>query len=80
MNIPKKILLLPGSGTDKMKRYIHRDDDIIEGQTLEELFEIAMQIAKSGDVVLLSPGATSFGLFQNEFHRGDIFNQLVKNL
>jgi len=79
MKIPKKILLLPGDGTEKMKKIINRDD-IIEGKSLEELFSIALTYAKSGDVVLLSPGATSFGLFQNEFHRGDIFNELVRNL
>ena len=30
--------------------------------------------------VVFSPGATSFGLFQNEFHRGDSFKKLVKNI
>lgn len=30
--------------------------------------------------VVFSPGATSFGLFQNEFHRGDNFKKLVKNI
>lgn len=30
--------------------------------------------------VVFSPGATSFGLFQNEFHRGDSFKNLVKTL
>ncbi len=30
--------------------------------------------------VVFSPGAASFGLFQNEFHRGDSFKQLVKSI
>lgn len=30
--------------------------------------------------VVFSPGATSFGMFQNEFHRGDSFRELVKNI
>lgn len=30
--------------------------------------------------VVFSPGAASFGLFQNEFHRGDSFKNLVKTL
>jgi UDP-N-acetylmuramoylalanine--D-glutamate ligase len=30
--------------------------------------------------VLLSPGATSFGLFQNEFDRGEQFRKTVQAL
>lgn len=34
--------------------------------------------AKKGDIVLLSPGCASFGLFKNEFDRGDQFNAHAK--
>jgi UDP-N-acetylmuramoylalanine--D-glutamate ligase len=37
----------------------------------------AQQAAESGDVVLLSPGCASFGMFHNEFHRGDEFRRIV---
>jgi UDP-N-acetylmuramoylalanine--D-glutamate ligase len=30
--------------------------------------------------VLLSPGCASFGMFQNEFHRGDEFKRIVNEL
>ena len=30
--------------------------------------------------ILFSPGATSFAMFNNEFHRGDEFNRIVKNM
>lgn len=79
MKLPKKILLLSGDGTNKMKEYIHRED-VIESNSLEVLFNNAINLAIQGDIILLSPGCTSFGLFQNEFHRGDVFNELVKNL
>jgi UDP-N-acetylmuramoylalanine--D-glutamate ligase len=32
------------------------------------------------DVVLLSPGCASFGLFDNEFDRGNQFREIIKNL
>jgi UDP-N-acetylmuramoylalanine-D-glutamate ligase len=34
--------------------------------------------AEPGDVVLLSPGCASFGLFKNEFHRGERFRAVVE--
>ena len=47
---------------------------------MQEAVEKAGRIAKRGDVVILSPGATSFNLFKNEFDRGDQFVQAVKSL
>ena len=42
--------------------------------------ELASQSAEPGEVVLLSPGATSFGLFKNEFDRGEQFRKCVNEL
>ncbi|MCK4799008.1 MAG: UDP-N-acetylmuramoyl-L-alanine--D-glutamate ligase, partial [Spirochaetes bacterium] len=78
-SVPKKILLLTGDGTEKMKKYIERED-IIESDSLVYLLQKAVEIAKKNDVILLSPGCASFGLFQNEFHRGEVFNKFVKAL
>jgi UDP-N-acetylmuramoylalanine--D-glutamate ligase len=78
-HIPKKIFLLQGEGTEKMKKFIDRTD-IIENNSLENLLRQALNSAVNGDVILLSPGCTSFGLFQNEFHRGDVFNKFVNEL
>jgi UDP-N-acetylmuramoylalanine--D-glutamate ligase len=36
--------------------------------------------AKEEDVILFSPGATSFNLFQNEFDRGRKFNEAVEKV
>lgn len=40
----------------------------------------AQKEARPGDVVLLSPGCASFGMFKNEFHRGDLFREYVRTL
>jgi UDP-N-acetylmuramoylalanine--D-glutamate ligase len=40
----------------------------------------ARELAAPGDVELLSPGCASFGMFSNEFHRGDEFRRIVNGL
>ena len=42
---------------------------------MEEAFAAALAAAKQGDIILLSPGATSFGIFKNEYDRGDQFRE-----
>jgi UDP-N-acetylmuramoylalanine--D-glutamate ligase len=49
-------------------------------ETIEKALELANISAERGDVILLSPGAASFGLFSNEFDRGDKFREAVKRL
>jgi UDP-N-acetylmuramoylalanine--D-glutamate ligase len=49
-------------------------------KSLAHALEEARESAAPGDVVLLSPGFTSFGLFLNEFDRGNQFRDLVQGL
>ncbi len=48
--------------------------------TLEEAVEMAARLARPGDVVLLSPGGTSFDAFRDFAERGDRFKELVRQL
>ncbi len=75
----KAVVLLEGSATDKVggvlgDRVAGRFDD------LRMAVEAARERAAPGDVVLLSPGCASFGMFRNEFDRGDQFNAIVRSL
>jgi len=45
--------------------------------SMKEVVKIAQSNAKNGDIILLSPAAASFGVFQNEFDRGEQFCYLV---
>ena len=48
--------------------------------SLEEAVQRARGHARSGDVVLFSPGTSSFDMFRNYADRGDQFRNLVKSL
>ncbi len=54
--------------------------DIQETQSVHELVRLALQAAKAGDVVLLSPACASFDLFRNYEDRGDQFRKAVLEL
>ena len=47
---------------------------------MKAAMKFAVANAKKGDIVLLSPAAASFGVFKNEFDRGEQFNKLVKRI
>ncbi len=48
--------------------------------TLQEAVQKAAQVAQSGDVVLLSPGGTSYDAYQDFAERGEHFRSLVMAL
>ena len=74
-----KLILLEGTGT---KRLLEEGLDIpyTVCSGIEDAVHLASRQADSGDTVLLSPGFASFGMFKNEFHRGDTFREAVLNL
>ena len=47
---------------------------------MAEAVSAARREARPGDVILLSPGCASFGLFRDEFDRGDRFREAVTAL
>jgi UDP-N-acetylmuramoylalanine--D-glutamate ligase len=55
-------------------------EGIAQAETLEEAVETASRVARSGEVVLLSPGGTSFDAFRDFAERGDRFKELVRQL
>lgn len=82
------IVFLPGTATKKIKEaLVHAMQSrsrisvaslpIIDAPSMHEAVKQAYILAQPGDVVLLSPAATSFGLFQHEFDRGNQFRKEV---
>ena len=77
----KHVILLEGSATEKLERAIveANGSSLIVGRldSLVKAVERARELASDGDVVLLSPGCASFGMFANEFERGEEFIKIV---
>lgn len=55
-------------------------DDVTRVQTLDEAVAKATSVAQSGDVVLLSPGGTSYDAYLDFAERGEHFRRLVMAL
>lgn len=77
----KEVVLISGNGTDRvlpdlerLKVSLHTEKD------LKSVVEKAYSLAKSGDIILFSPAFTSFGMFANEYDRGDKFMEIIKQL
>jgi UDP-N-acetylmuramoylalanine--D-glutamate ligase len=84
----KRVALLKGNATGDFAEAIRAAaqrrgrPDPVAGvyDDLDAAVVAARAAAEPGDVVLLSPGFTSFGMFLNEFDRGDQFRALVQRL
>lgn len=57
-----------------------RGVDVRRAQTLREAVTLAAEVASAGDVVLLSPGGTSFDEFKDFAERGEAFRKWVLEL
>jgi UDP-N-acetylmuramoylalanine--D-glutamate ligase len=86
----KHVVLLAGDASDAFAAAIraaadlagHAHQVVVTGplDDLPRLLAEARVAATPGDVILFSPGFTSFGMFLNEFDRGDQFRDLVLRL
>lgn len=71
------VSLLAGTGTDRIRNELPGAPVF---DSLQDAIEDARAHAPSGSAVLFSPAFASFGMFQNEYDRGDRFDALVRAL
>ncbi len=88
----KALALFRGAATDKILEVLWSRSVLGRSRTdldqnkvevfdnIREAFAWTKTQAKRGDIILLSPGAASFGVFKNEYDRGEQFNKLVKRI
>ncbi|MEW6351322.1 MAG: UDP-N-acetylmuramoyl-L-alanine--D-glutamate ligase [Thermodesulfobacteriota bacterium] len=79
-----RIALLNGTATDALEKAMLAagGKELLTGRfaDLERAVHELYRGARQGDVVLLSPGCASFGLFRNEYHRGETFVAICREI
>ena len=79
-------LYLCGATADKIEKAVRSDvnysgtPEIIRVQNIEAAVNKAKELAKSGDIVTLSPASASFDAYPNFVARGNHFKELVNKL
>lgn len=72
-----KNLILVGEAKERINRDIGDFSETFLIGTFEEAVLIAYQKSRIGDTVLLSPGASSFDMFDSYVERGNYFKEIV---
>ncbi len=73
-------LILMGEAAGRMEKEIGPVADIVRVDSLEQAVLKAHELTAPGSVVLLSPGCSSFDMFENFGKRGELFCRLVEQL
>jgi UDP-N-acetylmuramoylalanine--D-glutamate ligase len=76
----KKLVLFNGVATGKIKVLFTKDFPCTTAAGMDEAFAAAVAATTPHDIILLSPGAASFGIFKNEYDRGDQFKAAFEKL
>lgn len=76
---PDDVFFLEGSGTEKLLGNLSSYEAYKGKDTYQSLEDIITAIfQKEYRRIVFSPGGSSFEKFQNEFHRGEIFSNLIR--
>jgi UDP-N-acetylmuramoylalanine--D-glutamate ligase len=75
-----RAVLLIGEASGKIKDALGDVTDTVMAKDLAEAVKLSRQMAKKGDVVLLSPACASFDMFRDYEDRGRQFKKIVMEL
>ncbi len=71
------VILLNGTGTERLKKLLPAKLVVAHAGSMKEAVDEAMKFSTKGDIIILSPACASFGMFNNEFDRGDQFRKII---
>ncbi len=78
----KFMVLFDGKATPRIESELKTagfpKKNIALAMSMPDAMRIARAQARSGDIILLSPGCASFGIFKNYKERGDLFKEELK--
>jgi UDP-N-acetylmuramoylalanine--D-glutamate ligase len=72
--------VLVGEAKDLIAEDLEGKINYVKVKDLEHAVKVAYMISSSGDVILLSPACSSFDMFKDYKHRGEVFKKAVKAL
>jgi len=75
-----KLVVAIGQAAHKIKQDLGEKVSVELCASMEEAVSFAAFKARKGESVLLSPGCSSFDMFRDYAHRGDVFKNNVKSL
>ncbi|MDR2694010.1 MAG: UDP-N-acetylmuramoyl-L-alanine--D-glutamate ligase [Chitinispirillales bacterium] len=75
-----KSIVLIGEAKERMAAVWEGVAPVTKAATLEEAVDTAFKNAARGERVVFSPGCSSFDMFRDFEHRGDIFRETVNNI
>lgn len=80
LNRWSKLVILLGEDAMRIAAVLSDDCSVRLVATMEEAVKLALEEARPGDAVLLSPACASFDMFDNFRHRGRVFAEAVERL
>ena len=80
--LKKKVrhLVLIGETKSKFQKFLNGSFSYEDAGNMEDAVARAVKKARSGDIVLLSPGCSSFDMFEDFIERGNQFKEIVDSL
>jgi len=75
-----KRLIVLGAASDRIEGVLGHSVSTLRAENMRQAVGLAYDHALSGDVVVLSPGCTSFDMFEDFEHRGQVFKEAVRAL
>ena len=73
-----KILIMIGDNKDDLNNLLCVDTSKVCFEDLEDAISYIFSVMSPGDTVLMSPGTSSYYMYDNYQHRGNHYKELVK--